>query len=195
MLRHTEHIHRDRAARARRVEKQGTADLRQSDPYNRACFTEEHRLHVPRRSSSRYVGLLRDEGNGRAVEYNLLEPPRTCFGGIREPELTALKKPGIQSVFIGSEMGQQAETRANAQEMARFGDGGWRVHGGIHLDPDNKGDYANAITEQYWSSLVFRNFLGVVLDYEGRTRGRRRFHTGRSVGFRPTGHFHGCVPS
>ena len=133
-----------------------------SDPYNRAIFTQDidfmfREVIVP--YIDYYVTM-----NGRAVIYlwnteNMLGD----FGSL----LNEIKAR-YPVAFIGSEWHKPHEE--DAQEMGRFDamDGfmGYSV-----LDPDNEGDYSRAMTQQYWSSLVFRNFLR---DYEAAHPGKYR---------------------
>jgi hypothetical protein len=144
------------------VSQQGTPIFDMSDPYNRAVFTEDidfmfREVIVP------YADYCVTK-NGRAVIYLWnTENMRGDFAGL----LNAIKAR-YPLVFIGSEWHQPHED--DPQEMARFDamDGfmGYSV-----LDPDNEGNYARAITGQYWSSLVFRNFLR---DYEATHPGKYR---------------------
>ena len=133
-----------------------------SDPYNRAIFTQDidfmfREVIVP------YVDYCVTK-NGRAVVY--LWNTENMLGDFASL-LTSLKAR-YPIVFIGSEWHKPNES--DAQEMARF-DAMDGFMGYSILDPDNKGDYANAITQQYWSALVFRNFLR---DYEAKHPGKYR---------------------
>ncbi len=144
------------------VSAQGTPTFDMSDPYNRAVFTQDVDFmfrEIIQPYADYYV-----TSNGRAMIY--LWNTENMLGGFASL-LTDIKSR-YPVMFIGSEWHKPLET--DAQEMARFDamDGfmGYSV-----LDPDNKGDYANAITQQYWSSLVFRNFLR---DYEASHPGKYR---------------------
>jgi hypothetical protein len=133
-----------------------------SDPYNRAVFTQDvdfmfREVIVP------YLDYYVTK-DGRAVIYlwnteNMLGDFASLLNEIKSRYPVA---------FIGSEWHKPHED--DPQEMARFDamDGfmGYSV-----LDPDNEGNYARAMTQQYWSSLVFRNFLR---DYEARHPGKYR---------------------
>ena len=133
-----------------------------SDPYNRAVFTEDidfmfREVIVP--YLNYYV-----TSNGRAVIYlwnteNMLGD----FAGL----LNEIKAR-YPVMFIGSEW--HKPDGSDAQAMARFDamDGfmGYSVP-----DPGNEGNYQRAMTEQYWSALVFRNWLR---DYEASHPGKYR---------------------
>jgi hypothetical protein len=138
------------------VSQQGTPTFDMSDPYNRAVFTEDidfmfREVIVP------YLDYYVTK-DGRALVYLWnTENMRGDFAS-----LLADIKARYPIVFIGSEWHKPHQD--DGEEMARFAamDGfmGYSV-----LDPGNEGDYARAMTGQYWSSLVFRNFLR---DYEAQ---------------------------
>jgi len=133
-----------------------------SDPYNRAVFTEDvdfmfREVIVP--YLDYYV-----TSNGRAVIYlwnteNMLGDFASLLNGI---------KARYPVMFIGSEWHKPHEN--DAQEMARFDalDGfmGYSV-----VDLTNEGNYAKAIVDQYWSALVFKNWLR---EYEAAHPGKYR---------------------
>ena len=125
-----------------------------SDPYNRAIFTQDidfmfREVIVP--CLDYYVTT-----NGRAVIYlwgteNMLGD----FGSLLNEV-----KARYPVFFIGSEWHKPKDD--NPQTLARFDAmDGFMAYS--VLDPDNEGNYSRAMTQQYWSSLVFRNFLR---DYE-----------------------------
>jgi hypothetical protein len=144
------------------VSAQGTPTFDMSDPYNRAVFTQDvdfmfREVIVP--YADYYVTK-----DGRAVIY--LWNTENMLGDFAS--LLTEIKARYPVVFIGSEWHKPDES--DAQEMARFDamDGfmGYSV-----LDPGNEGNYSRAMTEQYWSSVVFRNFLRA---YEAAHPGKYR---------------------
>jgi len=133
-----------------------------SDPYNRAVFTQDidfmfREIIVP------YLDYCVTM-NGRAVIYLWnTESMLGDFGGL----LNEIKAR-YPVAFIGSEWHKPRED--SAEEMARFDAMDGFMAYSIS-DPGNEGNYARATTEQYWSALVFRNFLR---DYEAKHPGRYR---------------------
>ena len=125
-----------------------------SDPYNRAIFTQDidfmfREVIVP--YLDYYVTT-----NGRAVIY--LWATENMLGDFGS--LLNEVKARYPVFFIGSEWHKPKD--ATPQTIARFDAmDGFMAYS--VLDPDNEGNYSNAMTQQYWSSLAFRNYLR---DYE-----------------------------
>jgi len=145
-----EHINGTRFRQLGISEKNSTPTFDMSDPYNRAIFTQDveflfSEVVVPYRDY--YVTM-----NGRAVIYlwnteNMLGE----FGSL----LNEIKAR-YPVAFIGSETHQPRDDDAAAMGRVDAMDGfmAYSV-----LDPGNEGSYSRALTEQYWSSVVFRDFL------------------------------------
>jgi hypothetical protein len=156
-----EHIHGTRF-RQLGVSDTGAPTFDMSDPYNRAIFTQDidfmfREVIVP--YLDYYV-----TSNGRAVIY--LWSTENMLGDFGS--LLNEVKARYPVFFIGSEWHEPKDD--SPQTLARFDamDGfmGYSV-----LDPDNEGNYSRAMTQQYWSSLVFRNYLR---DYETSHPGKYR---------------------
>ena len=142
--------------------KNGTPQFDMSDPYNRAQFTQDidfmfQQVIVP--YVNYYVTM-----NGRAVIYlwnteNMLGD----FGGL----LNEIKAR-YPVAFIGSETHKPDEDDPAAMGRLDAMDGfmAYSV-----LDPDNEGNYPRAMNEQYWASVVFRDFLRA---YEAAHPGKYR---------------------
>ena len=142
--------------------KHATPTFDMNDPYNRAMFTQDIDFMF-REVITPYVNYYVTM-NGRAVIYlwnteNMLGD----FGGLLN-EITAR----YPVAFIGSETHKPDETDSAAMGRLAAMDGfmAYSV-----LDPDNGGDYARAMNEQYWSSIVFRDFLRA---YEAAHPGKYR---------------------
>lgn len=144
------------------VSTNATPTFDMSDPYNRAIFTQDvdfmfREVIVP--YIDYYVTM-----NGRAVIYlwnteNMLGDFASLLNEI---------KARYPVAFIGSETHKprDGDAAATARVDALDGFMAYSV-----LDPDNEGNYSRAMTEQYWSSVVFRDFLRA---YEAQHPGRYR---------------------
>jgi len=125
-----------------------------SDPYNRAVFTED--IDFIFREIVQPYSAWCVTSDGRAVIY--LWNTESMLGDFGS--LLNEVKAQYPVMFIGSEWHKPDE--ADAPLMARLDAlDGFMAYS--VLDPDNAGNYSHAITEQYWSALVFRNWLR---DYE-----------------------------
>jgi hypothetical protein len=145
-----EHINGTRFHPLAAMGTQATPTFDMSDPYNRAVFTQDVDFmfrEVIAPYLDYYVTM-----DGRAVIYLWnTENMRGDFGGL----LNEIKAR-YPLVFIGSETHKPHED--DAAEMARFDAlDGFMAYS--VLDLKNEGDYARAMNEQYWSSVVFRDFL------------------------------------
>jgi hypothetical protein len=136
------------------VSRNSTPTFDMSDPYNRAIFTQDvdfmfREVIVP--YLDYYVTM-----DGRAVIY--LWNTENMLGDFAS--LLNEVKARYPVAFIGSETHKPADDDAAA--MARIGAlDGFMAYS--VLDGANEGNYARAMTDQYWSSVVFRDFLR---DYE-----------------------------
>ncbi|HXD72866.1 MAG TPA: hypothetical protein VN628_03990, partial [Vicinamibacterales bacterium] len=133
-----------------------------NDPFNRAVFTED--IDFIFREIIQPYSAWCVTSNGRAVIY--LWATENMLGDFAS--LLNDVKARYPVMFIGSEWHKPDDT--DAEKIARMDAlDGFMAYS--VLDPDNQGNYAHAITEQYWSALVFRNWLR---DYEAKHPGRYR---------------------
>ena len=157
-----EHINGTRMHPMAALGKKGTLQFDMSDPFNRAQFTQDVDFmfrEVIAPSIDYYVTM-----NGRAVIYLWnTENMRGDFGGL----LNEIKAR-YPIAFIGSETHKPDESDPAA--MGRFDAmDGFMAYS--VLDPGNEGDYGRAMNEQYWSSVVFRDYLRA---YEAAHPGKYR---------------------
>lgn len=157
-----EHVNGTRFRQLGVSAKNSTPTFDMSDAYNRAVFTQDvdfmfREVIVP------YVDYY-VTANGRAVIY--LWNTENMLGDFAS--LLNEVKARYPVAFIGSETHQPRDDDEAALARIDALDGfmAYSV-----LDPDNEGNYARAMTEQYWSSVVFRDFLRA---YEAQHPGRYR---------------------
>jgi hypothetical protein len=157
-----EHVNGTRFRQLGVSAKNSTPTVDMSDPYNRAVFSQDvdfmfREVIVP------YIDYYAT-ANGRAVIYlwnteNMLGDFASLLNEI---------KARYPVMFIGSETHKPRDDDAAALARVDALDGfmAYSV-----LDPENEGNYSRAMTEQYWSSVVFRDFLRA---YEAQHPGRYR---------------------
>jgi len=157
-----EHVNGTRFRQLGVSAKNSTPTVDMSDPYNRAVFSQDvdfmfREVIVP------YIYYYAT-ANGRAMIYlwnteNMLGDFASLLNEI---------KARYPVMFIGSETHKPRDDDAAALARVDALDGfmAYSV-----LDPENEGNYSRAMTEQYWSSVVFRDFLRA---YEAQHPGRYR---------------------